>query len=190
VSRTLRSILIALVVASSGVRGRAQSSGPPLRLLLECSRGSELTFKFTLENISPASTAVVIGTVLGNDRLYLLENLTLAVKRESGVFDPLLRYFDPATPPAIAGRMDPWLVTLPQGSSYSIAFPAKRFIAGPTYPPETFSTRAQVQLYLSTRDFSDLNLYVQGFRPLNNLWVGRLSSNWLAIPQSCGSVER
>src|SRR5206468_1371974 len=118
-----------LIVAVYGVVPHAQPAPDPLRLMLECSQTSELTFRFTLQNVSQAPTAVVIGAILGNDKKYLLQDLGLVVRR-GGVVDTLLEYVDPSVA-GVAGRIDPWLVTLPPGSSYSITAPARHFAVPP-----------------------------------------------------------
>ena len=150
--------------------------------MLECSQTSELTFRLTLQNTSPAPTAAVIGTTLGNDKKYLLQHVGLTVRRE-GVADTLLDYFDPSVP-GIAGRIDPWLITLPPDSSYSITVPARLFALPSTYVQETFSKPANVQLHLTTRDIADPNLDLQGLRFIH-VWVGTLSSDWITVPGSC-----
>ncbi len=171
-----------VVVAMYGVATSGQSAAGPLRLLLECSQTSEITFRFTLQNVSPSPTAVVIGIVLGNDRKYLLQHVRLRVRRE-GAADKLLEYFDPSVP-AIAGRVDPWLLTLPPGSSYSMTVPAKHFGLQPTFVPEGFSTPAEVQLHFTTQEIASPNLDLQGLRFIH-VWVGMLSSNWIAVAGSC-----
>jgi hypothetical protein len=184
VPRKLWSFITVVIVVMLGVAERGQSAAGPLQLLLECSQTSEVTFRVTLQNVSSSPTAVVIGMVLANDRKYLLKNLVLRVRRE-GAADTLLQYFDPSAPAAIAGRVDPWLVTLPPGSSYSIPVLAKHFASPPTYTAETFSTPADVQLQLTTQEMATPNSDLQGLR-LIHVWVGTLSSNWIAVPASCG----
>jgi len=183
VPRKLWPFVTIVVVVMLGVAARGQSAAGLLQLMLECSQTTEVTFRLTLQNVSPSPTAVVIGTVLANDRKYLLQHVVLKVKRE-GAADTRLEYFDPSVP-GIAGRMDPWLVTLPPDSSYSITVPAKHFGLRPTNAPETFSTPAYVQLQLTTQEMSTPNSDVQGLR-LIHVWIGTLSSNWIQVPAACG----
>jgi hypothetical protein len=60
------SLCLALVGLATSVN--AQSTPVPLRLSFECDRSQELTFRFTLQNVSTSPTAAVIGVVLGNDK--------------------------------------------------------------------------------------------------------------------------
>ena len=50
-------ILVVLLVACVTVRVQAD----PLRLVVACSQAAEVTFRFTIQNVSAASSAVVIG---------------------------------------------------------------------------------------------------------------------------------
>ena len=95
-------ILVGLLVACVTVRVQAD----PLRLVLACSQAPEMMFRFTIQNVSAASSAVVIGAIFGSPPIYLPYRLELTVKR-AGVSDTILTYVPPS-PIRIGGRVDPW----------------------------------------------------------------------------------
>jgi hypothetical protein len=127
----------------------AAQTTDPLRLGLECLQAHELKFRFTIQNISKASTAAVIGSILGNDKRYLPGWLDLIVRR-AGFPDVRLKYFDP-TVPGVAGRLDLWLIQLPPDASYSVTVPAQNFVLTPSLAEWPFSAApADLQMRLTT----------------------------------------
>jgi hypothetical protein len=115
-----RLLLMIAAFAMVAATAHAQTDAGPLKLMLACESGlPAVAFRLTIQNVSTTPTAAVIGFVLGNDRLYLLEPLKFALTR-SGVGDTSFDYHDPNTPPRIGGRLDNWLVALPAGASYSV----------------------------------------------------------------------
>lgn len=156
----------------------------PLQLLLACSQASELTIRFTVHNVSTTPTAAVIGTILGNDKKYLPARLTLTVRR-AGVPDATLPYIDP-TGSFVAGRLDPWLITLPPDASYSVPVPAQNFRHTASLTKEPFSAPADLQLRLATReiDRTSTSSDMQGLS-LIHVWVGTLTSDWVRFPSDC-----
>jgi hypothetical protein len=177
---------IAVAVLNVLVGGPAASqTGDPLRLAFECRQASELKFRFTIHNISPAPAAVVIGTILANDKKYLPDRLELTVRRP-GVSEVNLTYVDP-TVPGVAGRLDPWLIALPPDASYSLTVPAQNFRLAPGLSKEPFSTPADLQLRLTTRQVGMLNGDVQGLNFIH-VWIGTLASDWIRFPSECNST--
>jgi hypothetical protein len=180
--RGLRTLATVLLVAACGGVTRAQPAADPLRLALACERASEVTFRFTLQNVSTAPTAAVIGTILANDKKYLPERLGLTVRR-SGVPDTYLEYVDTSMLGVIGGRLDPWLIALPAGASYSVVIPA-HFALSPTSVRESFSSPAELRLHLMTREIGNPNFDVQGLRVIH-VWVGTITSDWIHFPDAC-----
>src|SRR5262245_17565773 len=178
--RLWRVIFPALFVASASTVQHAQSI--PLRLVLACSQRSELTFRFTIHNVSPTPTAVVIGTILENDKKYLPIGLELTVRR-AGIPDVELNYVDPMV---VGGRLDPWLIALPPDASYSVAVPARKFRLTPRLTEEPFSAPADLQLHLTTREVGRANSDMQAIS-LIHVWVGTLTSDWVRFPIDCHS---
>jgi hypothetical protein len=170
----------ALLVAAVSTVPHAQTA--PLRLLLACSQVSELTMRLTIQNVSAAPTAAVIGTILANDKKYLPAHLKLTVRR-AGVPDVTLTYID-TTVAFVAGRLDPWLITLPPDASYSLAVPAENFRHTPSLTKEPFSAPADLQLQLPTREIGETSRDMQGLS-LIHVWVGTLASDWIRFPSDC-----
>jgi hypothetical protein len=173
-------IVTALLVASASTVQHAQTV--PLRLLLACSQASELTFRFTIQNVSATPTAAVIGTILANDKKYLPARLKLTVRR-AGVPDVTVPYID-TTVAFVAGRLDPWLITLPPDASYSITVPAQNFRHTPSLTKESFSAPADLQLQLVTREVGETNNDMRGLSSIH-VWVGTLTSDWVRFPSDC-----
>jgi len=168
--------------AGLAVPAAAQTGADPLRLALECTQASELTFRFTMQNVSTVPTAAVIGVILGNDRKYLPGNLELTVRR-AGMADTNLSYVDLSVA-VVGGRLDRWLIALPADASYSVAVPAKNFRLGATLRQEPFVAPADLQLRLTTQENGRHNPDVQGLS-LIDVWVGTLTSAWLRFPGQC-----
>src|SRR3954471_13996443 len=70
-----------LCCAALAATAAAQTGGDPLRLALECKQSTELTLRFTIQNVSMLPSAAIIGSILGNDQNYLPDRLELTVRR-------------------------------------------------------------------------------------------------------------
>ena len=170
-------IFVAIAVfAAFGVWAHAQIGTEPLQITLACERASDFTFRLTVHNVSTAPTAAVIGTILGNDKKYLLGSVGFTLTRP-GAADVNFDYFDP-TVAVVGGRVDPWLVPLPVGASYSVV------ISIPKGFRDLFSTPVGVRVRLTTQQIGNTNLDVQGLRFIH-VWVGTLTSDQISFPNSC-----
>src|SRR5262245_54074128 len=114
--------LISFVACTAVTDVRAQATAPDL--VLACEAAATPTFGLTLRNTSSAPTAAIIGMVLGNDKKYVTDVIDFTVSRP-GAADITFRYSDPSVP-AVAGRVDPWLVQLPPGASYIVRITVPR----------------------------------------------------------------
>lgn len=175
-------IAVAVLCAGFTIPAAAQTTPDPLRLSLECQQTAELMFRFTIQNVSPAPTAAVIGIIVGNDQKYWLNSLSLTVKR-AGLPDTELKYVDPSVA-TIAGRVDPWLIALPAGASYSVVVPARYFLFGPKLLEKSLSTPAELQLRLTTQEVGEPNPDLIGLRFIR-VWIGTLVSDRLQFPSQC-----
>ena len=165
------------VFGTFGLTSAAQTTAiDPLRLTLECEQASTLTFRLTLQNVSTEPTAAVIGTILANDKKYLPGSLAFTLKR-TGVADSTFTYVDPSVS-VVGGRVDPWLVPLPAGASYSVVVSIPRGVR------ESFATPAEVHVRLTTNEIGNPNLDVQGLRFIH-VSVGTLTSDRIHFPESC-----
>ena len=176
--------VLAVLVTGLANPAAAQPPNPPLRLSLTCEQASELTFRFTIQNVSTAPTAAVIGMVLGN-RTYIPQSLRLTVSRPR-VPVVHLEYISPVG--AVGGRIDPWLIALPAGASYSVAVPARRFRSESKLSEESFSQPANLRLRLTTREVGSLNPDSQGLAFIN-VWIGEVESELLRFPSQCSTTR-
>ena len=174
--------MMAIIVIAAMLQAGSTGRVAPLRLVLACSQASELTVRFTIQNVSATPTAAVIGTILANDKNYLPAHPKLTVRR-AGVPDVNLTYVD-TTVPGVFGRLDPWLITLSPDASYSITVPAQNFRHTPSLTKEPFSAPADLQLQLVTREVGDTNRDMQRLS-LIHVWVGTLISDWVRFPSDC-----
>jgi len=164
------------VFAAFRVGTQAQAGPNPLQLTLACERASDFTFRLTFQNVGAAPTAAIIGSVLGNDRKYLVGSLGFTLSR-AGAADTNFDYFDP-TVVGVGGRVDQWLVPLPVGASYSVVVSIPKGIR------DLFSTPADMHARLTTQENRNPNLDVQGLRFIH-VWVGTLTSERISFPNSC-----
>jgi hypothetical protein len=174
----------AVIASSPGVHGQK----PILGLTLECEQSPELTFRLSIRNISTVPASIMMGTVLGNDRTYMVQGLGLTIRRPGrrrsspGAVDQEGGYSDPSWPGVVGERLDPWLVALPKGASYSLALPASHFSTQRSR--ETFSVPAEVRLQLQLAPLQTVNLDLEGRRFIK-VWTGTLTSNWIQTPSDC-----
>jgi hypothetical protein len=169
-------LAILVAFATVGLRAGPQTPTDQLLLTLACERPSDLTFRLTLHNVSTVSTAAVIGTILANDKKYLLGRVAFTVTR-AGVADSTFDFFDPSVP-TVAGRVDPWLIPLPAGASYSVV------VSIPEGFRELLAGIADVRARLTTRENRNPNLDVQGLRFIH-VWIGTLISDPIHLPDAC-----
>ena len=178
--RMVAAVMVVAVIRAVGVVSlEAQADASPLRLILTCEKLPLPSLRLTLENVSDASTAAVIGAIIGNYRIYSPDGLLLTIRRP-GDSDTSVGLTDRSVG-AIGGRVDQWLLALPAGSAFSMTLPLRRFGAA-----EQLARPADIQLRLTTRSLSEKDLSSglsdQRFIPL---WMGDVTSNWLRFPDYC-----
>jgi hypothetical protein len=111
-----------------------------------------------------------------NDKKYLPGPLSFALKR-AGEADVNFDWFDPSVA-GIAGRVDPWLITLPPGASYSVV------VTIPKGFRHLFTSPAAIRIRLTTGAIRDVNSDMQGLQFIH-VWSGTLTSDWIQFPASC-----
>jgi hypothetical protein len=178
----------AVVLALAGMSGGFAAAQPdvPLRLGLECTQEPELALRVTIENRSQAPVPVVLGGILGYHKKYLPGSIRVAVRRD-GSPERLLDHVDPTTP-GVAGRVDPWLVPLPPGASYTIVLPARHFVSPGEHVPEDFARSARLQVSLRTFEIEP-NVDTQGLQFVKP-WIGTLRSGWINVSGACRQAAR
>jgi hypothetical protein len=177
VNGTIRGVVLASLMAcipASDPHAQSQVAQPDL--WLACQNESTLTFGLTLQNTAATPTAAVIGTILANDRKYLPDQVDFTISRP-GAADISFRYFDPSAP-AVAGRLDPWLIQLPPGASYSVR------VSVPRSAREIFATPGAIRVRLTTRELGRVSTFLQDLQFIH-VWTGTLMSNSIAFPSDC-----
>ena len=179
--------IFAVILAASATTTTVRAKTDPLRLVFACSQASELTFRFTIQNVGATPTAAVIGTILGNDKKYLPDRLDLTLRR-AGVPDVKLTYVDTSVG-VIGGRLDPWLIALPPDASYSVVVSAQNFRLTPNLAKEPFPAPADLRLHLATREIGRTNGDVQGLS-LIHVWVGTLTQIGFGSPVTVIPIDK
>jgi hypothetical protein len=119
--------LAAAALFSTPGRARAQKDQRGLGLEATCrvAGGSNQTaFHIVLRNDSGADTTVVVGFALGNGLAYLPVGVSVRSTTPAG--EEKFSY-SPVPPVRVNGRVDPWLVPLPTGATYSFSVPTTHF---------------------------------------------------------------
>jgi hypothetical protein len=160
-----------------GIRARVwcATRGRP-DLILARQKASTLTFGLTLQNTASVPTAAIIGTILGNDKKYLPDQVDFTISRP-GAADVNFHYFDPSAP-AVGGRLDPWLIQLPPGASYTIR------VSVPPSASDIFATPGAIRVRLTTRELGRVSSFLQDLQFIH-VWIGTLTSNPIAFPSDC-----
>ena len=170
--------VVVIGVASLGAASAlGQSQNDTLGFGFSCEVTSgQIELTITLRNLGAVDKSAYFGVIVGNGKKYLTNELALDVKDAHGT--TRYRYFDPSVP-AIAGRLDPWVITLPANSSFSIVRPANHFwVDGAPLSEERdpFEVRLLLVARKVPREF-----LIPNFRA----FVGELRSDWLRIPSGC-----
>jgi hypothetical protein len=172
----MRAVLIGLILLPTAALAQEP---PPVKLTLACEQAAALRFRLTFQNISPTPTAAVIGAILGNDRQYVLGDVTLTVRRAGTNMN-----YSYVQPP-VAGRVDLWFALLPADASYSVVAPAGKFARNERPERDPFDSPADVRVTLKTRSNSgDLNGDLAGQKFIRT-WVGTVVSDWIHFPADC-----
>jgi hypothetical protein len=171
------------VLVLAGLYGEVARAQPevPLRVLMACSRGQEMAFRVTIENVGATPVPVVLGGILGYHKKYFLGSTRLIVRRDP-LPEQILNYVDPSIA-AVAGRVDPWLVPLPPGGSYTIVLPARHFVSPGKHVADDFSSPARLRLELKTFEIEP-NVDTQGLQFVKP-WIGTVTTDWIEVPQGC-----
>src|SRR6476646_4199777 len=115
-------------VSGTGTPVLGQASSGAVQVELGCQqRSGETSLRITLRNRDSVDTAVVLGSILANGAKYLADNLALDVRTGSDV--NRYQYGDPSVP-AIVGRLDAWVLSLPTDSEYTLVRPLNHFWSG------------------------------------------------------------
>ena len=164
----------AVLVVFTAFPSAALAQSDSVRLTLACDRATEPTFRFTFQNVGSAPTAIVIGSVLGNDRRYALGPLRFVLTHDSSpvtTFD----YFDVV---AVGGRLDQWLIPLPVGATYTVPLAISN-----GYRPQ-FVAATSVRVSYTAPENRPHNPDVRGLQFIH-VWSGILESNQISLSDAC-----
>jgi hypothetical protein len=121
--------IVALVAVAASVTSAAQGLNQPrgdLVLTLDCVDSTHITF--AIRNIGESDTAVALGSVNGNGRMYLIYGLKLHQKTPSGEMTESL-YVPIRHSAGIAGSVGVWIQAIPARSSYVMSAESSDFFA-------------------------------------------------------------
>jgi hypothetical protein len=182
-------LLIGLFVPPAS--SRAQSSENPawgapvdgLRMSISAAdslRRDSPEFQIAFQNAGEKDLILRLGYMLANGRVQLPDSISLTLTDADGRMRKL-SFFDWRYP-AVAGRVDDYIIPLPAGSIYTLNFSVDQFCSPETkeYELRLSPGKYQIAAQFEGRGAKALNLDTPGIK-LFNFWKGRLQSNTLAI---------
>jgi hypothetical protein len=155
----------------------ALSQAHELELNMQCLRSDDaVALRVTLRNVGSTDTAVVLGTSIGNGQRYVADSLVLEFKRSQGDdaegFRPTLG--------AIAGRVDPWIVTIPAVSEFSFERPEEYFFSSRGEPLK-IGSGGLIRLRLIRGRFAGELVGAA----LVKVSTDQLQTEWVRVPGEC-----
>jgi hypothetical protein len=176
--------IFACVHVSLGAAGDTANGGPPvnrLRLRLEVPASKDPKtppehFSIVIENVSSRDLNLRLGYSLNNGRSHHPDSLEL-IARARGEAPRRLIYFNGMG--GIGGRVDPFVVPLPAGSSYTLRCAFRSFVDPELLRPIDVKARDyRIAAYLIGKPVtrSDVNLDTLG-QTMIRCWQGRIHSN-------------
>ncbi len=168
-----------VLAATSSSRVHAQAGSVPALPDWAISRSAELTLtvecrdarhiRFEIRNVGASDTAVVLGSVIGNGRRYVIYRLDLIVT-VPGAASTEHHYWPRDYPAAVGGTMGEWVHPLPIRSAYALSATPDDFFHSP---------RGRLTAIPAGAEWS-LRLTIPSPRPEARLlayWTGALTSN-------------
>jgi len=189
---------LACVNVTLGAAGDTAKGGPPsnglcLRLELPVSKDPKKPpehFSIVVENVSNRDLNVRLGYSLNNGRSHHPDSLEL-IARAGGEAPRRLIYFDGRG--GIGGRVDPFVVPLPAGASYTLRCPVKNFVdPGSLRPIDVKARDYRIAASLTGKPVTekDVNLDTLG-QTMIPCWQGTIHSNEVrASPSVPGNVRQ
>jgi hypothetical protein len=133
-------------------------------------------FEVALRNAGKQDVTLNLGLMLANGKVQLPQNISLNVTDASGKTRQL-KFLDRRYP-AIAGRVDDYVVPLRAGSSYTLKLSLDQFWSPGTkeFELKFFRGRYQISAQFEGGGAKTGNLDVPGIK-LINFWLGNVQSN-------------
>jgi hypothetical protein len=194
----LLSGILACVNVTLGAAGDTANGGPPvngLRLRLEVPARKDVKkppehFSIVIENVSSRDLNVRLGYSLNNGRSHQPDSLEL-IARAGAEAPRRLIYFNGMG--GIGGRVDPFVVPLPAGASYTLRCPFRNFVDPKSLRPIDVKARDyRIAAYLMGKSVTrnDVNLDTLG-QTMIRCWQGTIHSNDVrAWPSAAGNVRQ
>jgi len=178
-SHIAASMLVIGLTAGGVARAAQQSPSDIAGLVLELSSDATSAdapaLRATLRNTGDDDTAVVAGMTLANGKVYLATNFRVHVSRGQGQENEEFRFVNPRYA-AIAGRVDPWVVPLPRGSSYTLTLPASHFMSKTSFKPlDVTNAGLEMRMVFDSTPIAERSGDLAGLRLLK-VWTGRIAS--------------
>lgn len=162
----------------------ANAQAPVVEMTLQCLAGATgRDLRITLRNTGPKDVNLLLGITLGNGSSYHLSALFLDVRQRGS--DKIEVFAPSGSQPAIAGRVDPWILPLPARSEFSL-----------TRPPGNFGMN--LEKLTMERAPMDLRLRLEPlpfYRPKPNddtigaglvhVLYQKFESAWIRVPEDC-----
>ena len=142
------------------------------------SQSSVPKFRVELRNVGDHDLILNLGFMLANGRNQYVNAIVLTIIDPQGK----ARQFDVIGPPAVAGRMDPFTLPLPAGSTFSIPVDLDKYWAAASkefeykFQPGRYSLEAR--FIGKTVSPQEANLDMKGIA-LMPYWTGTVTSNRL-----------
>jgi hypothetical protein len=188
---------LACVNVTLGASGDSAKGGPPvdglcLRLEVPASKDPKKPpehFLIVIENVSDRDLNIRLGYSLNNGRSHHPDSLEL-IARAGGEAPRRLIYFDGRG--GIGGRVDPFVVPLPAGASYTLRCPFKNFVDPRSLRPIDVKARDyRIAASLTGKPVTekDVNLDTLG-QTMIPCWQGTIQSNEVRTSPSRSGNDR
>jgi hypothetical protein len=176
----LASALLGFLLCGAGTLSYSESH--KIELAVQC-QGSSLgatQLRITLRNAGSVGTAIVIGSSIGNGQRYVADFVALDVKRDS---NSAVEEFRPDLG-RIAGRVDPWIVTLPAMSEFSFLQPISGYYSSSTIQPLEIGSGIDVRLRWVAPTNPPFGGELVG-GDLVRVFTGEAMTEWLRLRDQC-----
>lgn len=169
---------VAAVLCTGACTGPAASSGQVVVEAVCSQRGFGSRIGIAIRNQTNEHVSILVGFILGNGD-QLPQAISLRFKRLQANEPDNFGYSHPAYA-VVAGRMDPWLLELGAGRSFTFEVPAHHFLSREGDRLSTSRHRGEATVVLRGLEFESW----PGLKP-TGLWTGFAESAPIRVPGDC-----
>ena len=159
----------------------ATTDGLQMSLLVSITNPTDPEFEVAIQNVGEKDVCLNLGMMLAYGKVMIPDRIHLQIKDSDGQLlnlDFVDRRF-----PAIAGRLDDYLVPLRAGSTYTLTLRLDQFVSPTTgEPPQLKPGRYEVSAHFHGDGAAASNADTAGVK-LMNFWKGNLQSNPVLIEE-------